>query len=1813
MRCKLLISTSLLLLCGFSGFAQNFSNKGKEFWVGYGHHQYMEPSCDGAGAATNDMNMVIYLSAEEPATVTVTIDSSGSAPFVPAWKRIYVIPAYTVISTENLPKGPVDAAKSGSDVNYDARLFDNAPPIGSGGENLWRKKGIHIESNVPIVAYAHIYGGVSSGATMLMPVNTWGYSYTSVNSEQRDADRSYSWMYVIARENNTLVEITPSAPSRRGKPAGVPFSVLIQKGQIYQLVAQSDCSTGNGPELTGTTVKSLAGPDGKCHPVAVFGGSSRTGGETLTCGTGSGRDNDMQQLFPEHAWGKRFATTPFSKSQGSTLQPSQFQTSVYKVVVKDPSTIVKRNGTTLGGLIGGKYYKFSSKTADYIVADKPVMIAQFMSGTSACNGGDGDPEMIIISPLEQSIKQVGFYRNTKEAINANYLTLVVPTAGVASLRIDNSPTFSYTYTHTNLPGYTVVVKGWASAQSQCLVRCDSGFTAITYGLGGAESYGYNAGTYINNLSAIGSIHNTFDTSKVDNSFTCTRTPVQLSVLMAFKPLQMEWLISKLSTVITPGANVLVNPPVVIDSPLVNGIKYYKYSLPGDFSFSDTGTFKIPIVVTSPSIDNCTQTDTVYYDIIVKGKPVADFTYTHSGCYTDTVYFTGSGTTGNYTINRWRWEFPGPGLDSIQSPKRILAVGPNTIKLQVISQEGCLGDTIKTVTIAPPPTTDFNATPVSVCEPASYNFVSTTAAGPGVSFYWDFGNGITSSGATSTASNVYSSYGTYTVKHVARTAGQCPTDTARKTVTIFANPRLNFNYPVGCLAADGTAQFSDLTVNPDGQTLTYAWDFGDANATTGNPNTANAQNPTHKYIAFGTYNIRLTVTTNNGCSKDTTIACTFAVRPVMAFAPLASVCANALPVSVAKGSTTNGVPGTGVYKGPGTDSLGNFNPTVAGAGIKTIWFVFTSTGGCVDSISQTIKVHPKPSAVFRVSDTSFCQNGATNITDNSAITSGAITQWRWTFGDGNIANNNNNTPFTHAYTTANNFVIKLVAISDSSCVSDTVSKTVKVNQLPVSSFNFMHTGCRLDTVYFTNTVPINTYTISKWKWQFSNGDTSVLPNPRIVFAAGNFTARLTVTTTDGCAADSLQSFTVSNPPVAGFTASPLSQCEPGTVNFSDASVYLGSGAIVKSYWSYGNGNLVNNNDNSAVTETYPGYGNYTIKHVVKISDLCISDTATKVVTVFANPRVKFGYPVGCLPLDNTARFSDSTIIPDGQTVTYTWNFGDPNANAGNPNISTQKNPSHIYSSYGTYDIKLTVTTINGCSKDTMITAIFAVRPLLSFAPLGSLCTSGGAVSVAKANVTNGVPGTGIYKGPGTNAAGNFDPAVAGTGSKTIWYVFTSAGGCTDSVSQSIKVFPKPVAAINLSTASFCADKTTTLTGSSTLTSGSTAEYHWNFGDLTTGNYPTNAPLVKSYPYGSYLVSMVSVSDSSCVSDTVAKMVTVNPLPQVDFMMPSSICMPAGKAQFTNMASIPGNGNLSYVWDFGDGSPTTTAKDPLHVFGASGSYDVRLTATSASGCFKDTVRTLSTFFDQPIALFAVVPDTLCQGTPNTFTDLSTASNSTISSWSWSFGDGSFSTQSTPLKKFSLPGTYPIKLLVTSAQGCMSDTFGRTVQVYLQPVINAGPSFTVPQGQVISFSPASNDTSMLRFVWSPTSDFTDATKFHQTITALRDQVYFLTAIGDGNCTATDSLVVKVLKPLKIPNVFSPNGDGINDFWEIPNLGDYPGARVTIFDRYGREVYTVTGYSKAWDGTVTGKQLPVGVYYYIIDPKNGFKPFTGSVTILR
>ncbi len=1550
----LVVVAGALLATNQVSFAQSggLSNRGKEFRVGYGHHQFMEPG------QSNSQEMILYFSAEQTANVRVIVKGRTLT-----WDSVYVVPAGTVLASRVLPKGQNTATNNyGANVTgLDCRLFDLPVTFGGlGSENTFNRS-IHIISDVPIVAYAHIYGSVSSGATMLLPVESWGYSYTSINSYQVDAGGpGYSWCYVLAKENNTKIEITPSVTTLTGQPAGVPFTRTLNKGEIYQFVAPSD-GGGNGGQLTGSKIKSIQNAQGECFPIAVFSGSSRTRGE-IACGTTSGRDNDMQQCFPTQTWGKLYLTAPFSKANSATsITASSFMTSVFKVVVKEPNTIVSRNGVQLTGAVGG-VYQFTSNTADVIEADKPIAVAQFMSGSSTCNGGLGDPEMVFLSPLEQAIKRIGFYRNDREAIRVNYVTIIIPTNGVQSLQIDGqgSATFNHIYAHPNKPGYSVVVKGWPSAKAQCIVTSDSAFTAVTYGLGSAESYAYNGGAYLNNLSALSQIQNTPDPSKPSHQFTCQGTPVKLSVLMAYQATKLEVLLSALGTNLSPNTDVILNNPTPTATVSVNGVPYYQYELPNTYVFNSVDTFDIPVKGYHPSIENCYNREDLSIAVIVKEKPKPTFLYTHTGCTSDPVVLQGiSPTVNGYGVQSYNWTFPnGTTVSGQNQTFPNPPVGLNDIKLSIVTADGCAADSIWQVNVFSAPPSNFSVTPTTLCEGASFTITNTATSSVAVNtWYWNFGNGAELTLTTGPSVNyTYPAPGTYTIKHVAKSSATCISDTTYQTVTVYHKPTVNFNNDaLGCLPPAGLVQFTGTATTPDAQTISeYNWDFGDPNASGSNPNTSTSQNPTHNYQQ-GTYTIKLWAKTNNGCVDTSRQNITFNLKPAFAYPTLSPVCENAAVLSVNTATVTNGVTGTGVYVGPGTTTAGQFNPTIAGYGTHPIKYIFTSTAGCIDSIEQSILVRARPRTNFTISSGS------------------------------------------------------------------------------------------------------------------------------------------------------------------------------------------------------------------------------------------------------------------CLPTSGLVSFTNSTTIPDGQTATWLWNFGDPNANGSNPNTSTLQDPTHNYQE-GNFSIKLEATTANGCFKDTTIQATFKVTPAVSYAALTPVCQNLAAFSIASATVTNGVTGTGVYSGLGTSSARQFDPGVAGPGTHTITYTFTSTGGCVSTATSTIQVYPRPTSTFTLSgNGGVCLGQDVTITPTATISSGNITQWSWNLGN---GQTPTNTngnPFTVNYtPAGSFNVQLTTTSDNGCISVATTQAVTINPLPIADFALPTTpVCMPGGATNFTNQTTIPGGGNLTYQWTFGDGN-TSTQPNPSNTYAAIGNYTVTLVATSSNGCVHQITKPMNNFVRKPDAAFVVSPAELCQGADNRFTDQSAAFNGTLQNWNWSFGDGTTSTTPSPTKRYNLPGNYNVTLVVTNTAGCVSDPFVLPVIVHLQPVIEAGINYVVQQGTQLTLRATAN-SSTLAFLWSPAVGLSDPTVLNPVLTAVQDQTYTLTAIGDFGCQATDQMTVKILKLVTVPNVFSPNGDGIHDVWNIPNLSDYNGASVEVFNRYGQQVFYSIGYNTPWNGTRNGQPVPAGTYYYIVQLKNGFKPLSGSVTILR
>jgi gliding motility-associated-like protein len=193
----------------------------------------------------------------------------------------------------------------------------------------------------------------------------------------------------------------------------------------------------------------------------------------------------------------------------------------------------------------------------------------------------------------------------------------------------------------------------------------------------------------------------------------------------------------------------------------------------------------------------------------------------------------------------------------------------------------------------------------------------------------------------------------------------------------------------------------------------------------------------------------------------------------------------------------------------------------------------------------------------------------------------------------------------------------------------------------------------------------------------------------------------------------------------------------------------------------------------------------------------------------------------------------------------------------------------------------------------------------------------------------------------------------------------------------------------------------------------------------------------------------------------------------------------------------------------------------------------------------------------------------------------------------------------------GSHKISYIYTSSKGC-SDTSSAIQNVFNFVTADAGPTRYSINGGFTRILASSNQTGVTA-QWSPALGLSNPNALQPLAKPGKDQLYQLTVTSKDGCKASDTVTVRVIDKLFIPNAFSPNGDGINDTWIIRYLDSSPDAVIQIFDRYGKLIFNQTGYNTPWDGTFKGVPLPVGVYYYVLDLRNGGTISTGSVTLIR
>jgi len=178
--------------------------------------------------------------------------------------------------------------------------------------------------------------------------------------------------------------------------------------------------------------------------------------------------------------------------------------------------------------------------------------------------------------------------------------------------------------------------------------------------------------------------------------------------------------------------------------------------------------------------------------------------------------------------------------------------------------------------------------------------------------------------------------------------------------------------------------------------------------------------------------------------------------------------------------------------------------------------------------------------------------------------------------------------------------------------------------------------------------------------------------------------------------------------------------------------------------------------------------------------------------------------------------------------------------------------------------------------------------------------------------------------------------------------------------------------------------------------------------------------------------------------------------------------------------------------------------------------------------------------------------------------------------------------------------------------------TIYVYETdgPGLSAGENVTIEPGDEVTIGGSPTVSGGISVTWSPDKDISSLTDYNPLVNPLKTTVYYVTAIDPDNCFGIDSVVVTVEKIVDPVGGFSPNGDGVNEFFVIDRISKFPNATVQIFNRWGNLIFeSAPGYTTPWDGTYKGNSLPVGTYYFVIDLKDDDvnELVTGPVSILK
>lgn len=875
--------------------------------------------------------------------------------------------------------------------------------------------------------------------------------------------------------------------------------------------------------------------------------------------------------------------------------------------------------------------------------------------------------------------------------------------------------------------------------------------------------------------------------------------------------------------------------------------------------------------------------------------------------------------------------------------------------------------------------------------------------------------------------------------------------AQLTANFSANP------PTGC--APMVVQFTDIST---GSPTSWSWDFG-------NGNTSTLQNPSATFTTTGQFTIKLTV--SNGSSSNTkTMTNLITVYPsaVVDFTVSDTAFCPGTNVQFTDLSTLN-APGNGSYVwnyGNGVTQSGQ-NPsyTFNTSGYWTITHIVTNSAGCVSTLAKTAYIHvfDKPNVVLGTPFPIVCGLGQQTPFVDGTTGTPPFTYY-WTFGDGGTSTQANP---THVYNAYGSYPVKLTVTDGNGC-TDSASLPFNVVVVPTQATYTISPStsiCEGDYVLFTNTTPYSIY----HNFTFGDGSNdSTSPVSHQYPTAGTYTTSI-LANNGTCYPYATQTIVVHPKPTVSFTANVLNTCPaPAQVSFTNNTQ---NGATY--IWDFGDGSPVSSQTNPTHTYQTNGYFNVTLSatspygcvqsltQVVKIRDialLAIPDTTE-----------------GCIPLSvhftfalQTTDYATGTLIPYPYSATsYFWDFGDGTT-------STTINPNHIYTTSGTHNGKLVITTANGCV-DTALFIIHTGTP-----PTADFTSNKQTACVDEPILFQNLTSNALtyfwnFGDGGTSSNPNPTYSYTTPGVYTVKLV-ASNNGCNDTIIKTNYItinFPKSIYNISYS----CDTITKVVFTNNSL--GATSSL-WIFGDGTTSTATSPTHI---YPPGqnSYTAQLISYNTSTGCTDTSSKVIDIIDLVP-DFSAPDTAICP-GETVVVGSTTVGANLIYSYDWKFDNTWVLDTTPVLSHTFFTPGLHTITLRITDLHGCMDSLVKTNYIIVGHPSVNFVASDSTLCAPDSILFTSTTTFVPGTYGTqYTWAL-PGTTLQSTTPTTPCAFPnaGNYDVKLYVTDNIGCIDSFFKpHYIQVHY-PVANIYvPNPNACLGAPILILNNSNGT-LLSSVWN------------------------------------------------------------------------------------------------------------------------------------